>query len=1132
MSAVPATILAAEVPCSGVVLASGDARADLARAIGLCEAGQRTTVVVPGDEIVRVVDLVQEAARRLCALVVRTPVASDHGGLFAIADTGAAVLLAPTVAEVPASHLLARLLAERALLPVVLAVPPGDAGEPAPATLPAAKELLGDPADFVLAATPAQELLFGKQRRRVIRWFDLERPVLRGAVADAGLRTLQRAGTGPFFHSPVAELLQQVAAELQLATGVAWAPVTTSGSAPADVLVLGLGDASAAVAAGLAVAGGKPRLAAAALRCLRPFPEECATLLRGRRAVVVLCGAEGALAGEPPLLREVHAALARAQADARRSGHPWKDKELPSLHAAVLPLGGAGPAAADVAAFASECAGGDGRALVYLGVAFAPGPGERQPRLPKRVVLHETLRRAHPGLEQLGVCTQPPVATTAAPASPRLAPALAQYEPTHDNLARSWDVVGAAVATGTRAELAPDPYLTAGSVPALTALCRGNGPAATLPLLEPGKCTACGACWTACPDGALLPAVLAPAELLEAGMRRAAAAGHPAEALRPVLARLAKALPQAREAGAAVRAAADTVLAKVDAERRPALQDAALALASAVDGLPLAWTEPFFGRSERAKPGSGSVFVLALDVDACKGCNLCVASCAPRALLTGERTGPAAGAARAAAAVWRDLPDTPGAVIAAARALPEPGPLGALELSRHCLHALAPGDDAEPGSGPRLALRTVLAVAEAHLQPQLQQHLHELDRLAEDYGKRIRDLLTGALPVTDLEALHEGLATLGAGPVVLSALATRLDEVSASGRVDAAQLQRLVDTARAIADLRWRIAQGSHGRGRARTGLVLGNGLAAAVAAFPWNPFAAPAVVDDGPEAGHRALGLLQGVAEALARDFALLRYAKALLQAGPAAARGGGPVRTAFAELTAAERALCPPLLLVLPAATLRCGGGSSLAAVLASELPVKVLLLAEAPDAAAPTAAMLALAHRGAFVLQTSIAHRDHFAAGALAAFAHPGPALLHVLAPSPARAGAAADQALALAEAAVQDRRFPLLRHDPRLPGAFGQRLSLAGNADASGDGTADPAVRATWETLQELAGVRTPFTREVEERAARAVADEHAQQVAALQAQHERQLLQARGAVEQELLQRLQHKLVALAGGRRP
>jgi pyruvate-ferredoxin/flavodoxin oxidoreductase len=525
---------------------------------------------------------------------------------------------------------------------------------------------------------------------------------------------------------------------------------------------------------------------------------------------------------------------------------------------------------------------------------------------------------------------------------------------------------------------------------------------------------------------------------------------------------------------------------------------------------------------------------LALDADACKGCNLCVAVCKPEALRPEPFGLMAVERARATAALWRALPDTPGQILAAAQKLPEPGLLGALELSRHCLHALAPSDGAEPGSGARIALRTVLAVAEAHLQPQLQQHLRELDQLAAEFGARIRDLLAAALPAADLDALHEGLALLGMGAVALSSLATRLDEVSGSGRVDTARLQRLVETARALADLRFRIAEGSTGRGRARAGLVLAGGTGRALAgSFPWNPFAGPAVLDDGPDAAHRALGLLRGEAGALAQDFALLRRAKALLQPG-----APGPRTLAFAELTAAERALCPPLLFVTGADSIARGGDAPLAAILASELPIKVLLLAE--TVAAPTQpampqcnpALMALAHRQAYVLQTSIAQQDHFAAGVLAALRHPGPALLHVLAPSPRRAGAAADQALRLAAAAVQSRAFPLFCHDPGKPGAFGEKLSLHGNPAPETAGTDDPMHLATWQTLQELAGIRTPFTVDVEQRAAAAVAEAHAQQLAELQARRIDELQQARAAVEQELLQRLQRKLVALAGGRRP
>jgi ferredoxin/pyruvate/2-oxoacid:ferredoxin oxidoreductase alpha subunit len=1113
-------LFAAETALAGTVLASGQPRADLATAMGLAEAGQRVTVVIDAAELGCVADLLQEAARRQLPLVVRAPAGSGLAGLHLVADTGIGVLLAATAAETPRIHLLARLAAERSLVPfVVVCSEPVPTAEP-PALAAAALELLGDPADLVPSRTPSQEHLFGAKRRRIVRWFDAERPVLRGQETALALRALQQAGAGPFVQGPVAELLLQAAADVQKATGMAWSPVSSVGSEKAPVAVVGLADAMQRVAVGVATSSQKPAVAAMVVHCLRPFPDAAVAALRGKQAVVVLSDAAAALGGAAPLMRDLRAAFGRA---------PGKDSTVPALHTAFAGLGGAPLQAADLAQFVNECSTGRGRPFAYLGVEFAPLQG----KLRKRVVLHEALRRGHPGIEGLGLRTQAPAAGPTVPQAPLRVPAPAVAESTHDDLTRCWDLVAAAAVTGAVAELAPDPYLTAGSAPAFSSLLRGNQPSPQLPKLDAAKCTGCGACWSACPDAALLPTVLGAAELLETGMRRASLAGAGAEALRPVLGRFAKALGKALEggattAGAAVRAAASGVLAKVEADRLPAMQQAAEALAAALDPLPLARTEAFFHAPERQRAGTGNLFALALDPDACKGCNLCVAVCAPAALQASTRRTPEVASARAGAEVWRALPDTAGAVVAAAQQQPEPGQLAGLELSRHCLLAMAPGDDAEPGSGPRLALRSVLAVAEAHLQPKLQQHVHDLDELAGEFGKRIRDLLAGALPVGDLDALHEGLATIGMGAVALSTLAQRLDEVQSSGRVDAAKLQRFVDTARAVADLRWRVAQGNSGRGRARAGLLLAGESAGALAGtFPWNPFGSPAVLDGSPDAGHRALGLLRGQADALAADFALLRRAKALLAQG-----APGPRTLSFAELTPAERELCPPLWLVADADALRRGGLQPLAAVLDSDLPIKVLLLADRlPAAGHPIAAMLALAHRRAFVLQSAISHQGHFAAGALAACRHAGPALLHVLAPSPRAVGAGPDEALRVAAAAVQSRAFPLLRYDPARQGAFGQKLSLDGNPEPTAPGTDDPALLGAWQTLQELAGVRTPFTHEVEQRAAETVATAHRRELEELQQKHARELAEARAVVEAELLARLHGKLVTLAGGRR-
>ncbi|MFG0285179.1 MAG: pyruvate ferredoxin oxidoreductase, partial [Phycisphaerales bacterium JB039] len=84
-------------------------------------------------------------------------------------------------------------------------------------------------------------------------------------------------------------------------------------------------------------------------------------------------------------------------------------------------------------------------------------------------------------------------------------------------------------------------------------------------------------------------------------------------------------------------------------------------------------------------------------------------------------------------------------------------------------------------------------------------------------------------------------------------------------------------------------------------------------------------------------------------------------------------------------------------------------------------------------------------------------------------------------------------------------------------------------------ADPALLAwaddrlrLWRTLQEIAGVVTPFTQRVREDAERAVADEHARQIADLKRQHETALEQLRADFNAEAATRVRDGLLALAG----
>jgi pyruvate-ferredoxin/flavodoxin oxidoreductase len=77
------------------------------------------------------------------------------------------------------------------------------------------------------------------------------------------------------------------------------------------------------------------------------------------------------------------------------------------------------------------------------------------------------------------------------------------------------------------------------------------------------------------------------------------------------------------------------------------------------------------------------------------------------------------------------------------------------------------------------------------------------------------------------------------------------------------------------------------------------------------------------------------------------------------------------------------------------------------------------------------------------------------------------------------------------------------------------------------------RGHWTTLQELAGLVTPFTRQVRERAERELASEHQQRLDALAQQYEGRLAETREATRQAQVEQLRRRLIDLAGfGRGP
>ena len=834
----------------------------------------------------------------------------------------------------------------------------------------------------------------------------------------------------------------------------------------------------------------------------------------------------------------------------------------------------------------------------------------------------------------------PPDATIALNRREDEAPAAVRHLGRNDDhyasLPRFWDQLGVLYRDGMSDRLTAGPYLATGTMPPLSSTFNDCSESRRmLPVFDPTLCTGCGLCWTHCPDSAIGVAALAPAALIDAGIKLTGA-----EAVRQVSNKLASRIIASNKAShKAAENVPPTFGQMLDEsylwleekmplpdERKQAIRAGLESIGVEIGALPVAVTKPFFLDPESEKKDSAELLSLVINPDACKACGLCIDRCEPEALRAGEQNAGSLGQARNLWSTWSGTPDTPGETLERAAGDPDIGTMSAILLSRYCQFALAGGDPAEAGSGEKMAVRLFLAATEYHQQPLAQRFAKRLFEAGEAVSALLTETLSGTLAVDDLDAVTEKLKHTSSPRVDLKALAE--GDTSEDHSIDTRYLLRLIDLSKQITSAHHRLVKGEHGLGRARYGLaVAGGSMAAWAGAFPHNPFQAPVLIDMSGDAAQLAAGLVAGHLDETTELIRLLRLAR-LESEQPDGAdwKREALARLCWKDLGDEEHELCPPLLLTGSDEMLAGRGLGQLISLLNSGLPIKVLVLnaldfglasdPSAETAQAPTnnprgsLALLALTQRNAYVAQTSIAAPLHLGESMLQALRFNGPALIHVYAPSPTRHGFASDQTIAQAELATTSRAMPLFRYDPAGDGVFGSRISLDGNPqaaetmvpDASGEQlltAADWAIGQqrfrtnfqplandaatplalyewlqldaksrekktpyvaigdderkgeqerrysmtaamidmatqclqTWQTLQELAGVITPFTERLEQQIRTEVAAEHQAELDAQTEASNAQILAIQKKTEAEIASKIRSRLLDLASRKR-
>ena len=630
------------------------------------------------------------------------------------------------------------------------------------------------------------------------------------------------------------------------------------------------------------------------------------------------------------------------------------------------------------------------------------------------------------------------------------------------NPGRFWEQVCSACVTGV--DGIADPFAAISAIPAATGAVRDmSGVRMEIPKFIAEQCTGCGQCWTQCPDSAI-PGLVNSEEDLIASAMDASVNGVQFERLRPIAKPWGKEVHRllVKEPALAVAEAFargyESVVTKLgwDDERRAAAAKEYAVIGARLAEMPLARTRPFFDIVEGKSKGLGGLLSITVNPEACKGCNLCVAACPDGALVTVKQDDTNLAQLRRNWAVWEKLPDTDDRYINVRDVDEGIGVLSSLLLKKETYRSMVGGDGACMGCGEKTAVHLIVSSIHASMQPRVKKQVARLDALIKNIDTQARSLLAAGADL-DMAASAKGAVSVP---------------------VDAAKHERLEALTRslgALRDLRWRYTEGPGGGGRASLGMANSTGCSSVWGStYPYNPYPFPWVNHLFQDSPSVAIGLFEAHMRKMADDFTTVRRAE-LLESGTYDAAKHEPELAALTwqTFTDDEFALCPPIVSMGGDGAMLDIGFQNLSRLLASGKPIRVVVLdtqvysntggqsctsgftGQVADMAAygkaqhgktetrKELALLAIAHRGVYVHQSSQASASHLIAGVLKGLHKRRPAVFSIYTPCPVEHGLADDVSQHAARFALESRAFPFLTYDPDAGPNFADCLSLAGN-----------------------------------------------------------------------------------------
>jgi len=703
---------------------------------------------------------------------------------------------------------------------------------------------------------------------------------------------------------------------------------------------------------------------------------------------------------------------------------------------------------------------------------------------------YEELQEIKP--EQMIVGKRAKVVGKPAPALPVMLTQLPEGNGGLSDVHRFWEQTGSFYMKGQGSDNLVDPFMGLSVIPAITGVYRDmTGVRFEHPEWTAENCTACGECYTVCPDSAIPGLVSTTSDVLNTAIQNIEIGGRPTRFLRKFSRAIDKKLRGSLDKdGLDVRAKLGNAITEAFAEDptqgddRGRLEAELNLLREAIGSYKFATTKPYWNQKEKKEKGTGGLFSITVNPYTCKGCALCVEVCGDNALTMVTQTPQTIETLRDDWKFWLDLPTTPAQFSRIDDLDEKVGALETLLLDKHNYQSMASGDGACLGCGEKGTIHLFTSTVTALMQPRVKKFVAKIDTLIAGLENHVRMKLSSSVDLTDTQALMQAVQANTGHDLTLANLSESLLAKHPGQPIDPQWLKRVSQMLEKLKDLRWRYMEGPTKNGRAEMGIINSTGCTSVWAStFPFNPYPFPWTSHLFQDSPSVAMGVFEGHMAKMVEGFKVVRQAEMELAGGyEPSEKGDFFARFNWEQLSDEEWHLCPPVLAIGGDGAMFDIGFQNLSRALMSGKPIKILIvdtqvysntggqactsgfISQVADMSPYGASqhgktekrkeisIIGMAHRTSYVAQLSQANTTHMLESFIDGINSRRPALFNVYAVCPPEHGVGDDTAVSQSKIALESRAFPLFCFNPDAGVTFSECVSLEGN----------PALDADWPT----------------------------------------------------------------------